>query len=189
MANQGLSQVLPYKFRNTGSKTGSIANILQAPQLELLEINIPLSADLTAVIARADGESEVIKTNTRNMYGYSAIAQLLSGKSEEMLLWEVGIWAGRIEFNFRNKTLRLMKQDSKSTTSKIAIDANLGSRFRFLAAAFDKESERQLFCEYGEDIVWGKNLHIVEYEDGRGVQEAMFYPRARKNCLEKLIRA
>ncbi len=189
MANQGLSQVLPYKFRNTGSKPGSVTNILQAPSLILLEVSLPLPAALNAVIARTDGEPEVIKTDTQKLEGHPILTQLLKNESDTILLWEVGIWAGRIEFNFRNKTLRALKPDPKIATSKISIDASPGSQFKILAPAFDKGTSRQLFCEYGEDVVYGKNVRIVEFEDGRGVHDATFYPQADEECFEKIIQA
>lgn len=186
MANQGLSHLLPYKFRNVISKPGCITNILQTPALEIVELSIPLPANLTGIIARPEGKSEVINISSDDYRKYDQIMRLLNGCDEASILWEVGIWAGRIEFNFCNRNVRTLKPDMNAISSKISFEAANCMEITLLAKAYDREPERRLICRYGEDAVWGKFAELTEFTSQRGVQSAIFYPKAQKQHLEKI---
>lgn len=179
MAKTGLSQALPYKFRSTGANPTSITNILQAPSLKIVDFWFPPEMAITAVLANPEGEPQVINTDTKGYHEYDEIMQLLLQSQSDISLWEVGIWAGRLELNFRDLTTRQLKPDLKATSSKISFDAAPGLKFVLVAHPYDHEPERYLICRYDKDTTLGSYVRISECDQKTGMRNANFYPDAK----------
>lgn len=189
MANQNLSQILPYKFRNTGGKAGTLPNLLLAPPLELVSLNIPIPVPMSAIISRDSAEPETIQTDTGSCWDNVVLKQLLTGKSSEHLLWNIGIWAGHLELDFRDQRDPTIHSVTKFVSAKIKIETSAPIECRAVAYPYGKEPERHLVCRYGDDAAWGKFVSISEATAQAGVQSAIFYPEAKIHQLERIAHA
>lgn len=189
MAYQNLSQVLPYKFRNTGDKPGTVTNILQAPPLEIVKLETPIRAQISATIAYPGAKPLTIETYTDEYRRHSPIADLLDGSNPEVILWEVIVWTGRMELYFRDKCVRSSQTGHNNiVSSKIAFNSSNGMELGISAPACGLEPERRLICHYGIDAAWGKFIRISEASSRKGIQVAVFYPDAEIKHLEKIAK-
>lgn len=179
MAKTGLSQALPYKFRSTGANPTSIANILQAPSLKIVNFWFPPEMAITAVLADPEGEPRVINTDTKGYHKHDEIMKLLLNLQPNISLWEVGIWTTRLELNFRDLTTRQLKPDLKAISSKISCVAAPGLKLVLTAQPYNNEPERHLVCRYDENAVLGRFVRIGEYDQKTGMRSAEFYPSAK----------